>query len=74
MSSSLRENPNAIFASKKLDILDNTVDAVVNMTINDVGYELNIETASDAQVEFAIHPDKSTHTRNRDNHQKLLSS
>ena len=74
MSSSLRENPNAIFASKKLEILDNTVNEVANMTINDVGYELNIETASEAQVEFAIHPDKITHTRNRDNHQKLLIS
>ena len=39
------------------------------MTINDVGYELNTATASDAEVEFAIHPDKITHTSDRHNHQ-----
>ena len=69
MSSSQRENLNAIFASEKLEKLDNIVSAVANITINDVGYEFNRETASDAQVEFASDLDKINHTSNKDTHQ-----
>ena len=53
--------------------MDELVDAVTNMTINDVGYELNAATASDAQVGFARNPEKNTHTSNGITHQKLLS-
>ena len=49
-SSSQRENSNAVFASEKLENSDDIVDAVSNMTINDVRCELNTATASDAQV------------------------
>ena len=42
------------------------------MTINDVRYELNNATASDAQVEFASDPDEIIHTSNGDTHKKLL--
>ena len=74
LSSSLqRNNSNTIFASEKLENSDNKVDAVKNMTINNVGYELNTATASDAQIYFASNPDKSTHTSNGDNYQTLLS-
>ena len=63
-----------IFASEKLENLDNLVNAVANMTINGVIYELNTATTSDAQFEFASNTDKITHTRNGDTHQKVLSS
>ena len=63
-----------IFASENLENPDDLVDAVVNMTINDVGYELNTSTASDAQVKFARDPDTITCISNVINHQKLLSS
>ena len=43
------KNTNAILASEKLEILDDLVDAVVNMTINIVGYELSAATVSDAR-------------------------
>ena len=49
-SSSQREKLNAIFASEKLENSDNIVNAVTNMTINDVKYELNTATDSDSQV------------------------
>ena len=44
------------------------------MTINDSGYELNAATSGDAQVKFLRNPNKITHTRNVDTHQKLLIS
>ena len=43
------------------------------MTTNDVGYELNIVTASDAQADPASNPDTVTHASNRTIDQKLLS-
>ena len=67
-SISQRENPNAIFASDKIGNLDDLVDAVANMTTNDAGYELNISTTSDTQVEFASNLDKITHISNGDTH------
>ena len=73
-SSSQRENSNAIFASEKLENSCNIVDAFKNMTIHDDLYELNTETASDAQVKFSINPDKSAYTSDGITHQKLLSS
>ena len=72
--SSQRENQNAIFASEKLENLDDLVNAVKNMKINDVGYQLNTATASDSQVKFVINTYKITYTSNGDNHQKLLST
>ena len=68
-----REILNAIFLGEKLWNWNNLVNAVANITINEVGYELNTATASDAQVEFASNLDKSTHTRNVITHQTLLS-
>ena len=53
-----RENPNAICASEKLENTDELFDAVANMTINDVRYELNTTIASDAKVEFASDQEK----------------
>ena len=64
---------NAIFTSEKLEKLDKLVNAVKNMTINNTGYELNIATPSDAQVDLASNPDTVTHTSNRVLDQKLLS-
>ena len=64
---------NAIFTSEKLEKLDKLVNAVKNMTINNTGYELNIATPSDAQVDLAINPDTVTHTSNGVLDQKLLS-
>ena len=43
------------------------------MEINDVVYELNPATASDAQVEFSSNQEGITHTNNGINHQNLLS-
>ena len=40
------------------------VNAVKNMTINDVGYDLNKATTSDAQVNLASDTDTVTHTSN----------
>ena len=51
-----KKNTNTIFASEKLEILDKLVDAVVNMTINIVGYELSAATVSDAKFEFVSNP------------------
>ena len=64
MSSSQRENSNAIFASEKLRILDKLVDAVKNMTIKGVVYELSIATVIDTQVDLEIDPYTVTHTIN----------
>ena len=57
-SISQRENSNVIFASEKLENSDNLVDLVANMEINNVRYDLNTATASDAQVEFVRYPEK----------------
>ena len=72
--SSQRENLNTFIVSEKLESQDKLVDHAANMTINGVGYELNIASASAAQVEFVSDPEKVTHTRNCDTHQKLSSS
>ena len=71
-----RENPNAMFASEKLENSNDLVNAVAsfeNMTINDVGYELNTETTSEAHVELASNPDVINHTKNGITHKNLLS-
>ena len=65
------ENSNAVFASKKLENPNMLVNAVANITINDVGCELKAATASDAQVEFASDLYGITHTNNRITHQIL---
>ena len=72
--SSQRENLNTVVVSEKLESQDKLVNHAANMTINGVGYELNIASASAAQVEFVSNPYKVTHTRNYNNHQKLSSS
>ena len=41
--------------------------------MNNIVYELNTATMSYSQVEFESDSDKTTHTSNRDTHQKLLS-
>ena len=69
-----RENSNAIFANDKLKNSNELVNAVANMKINDVKYELNAATASDTLVEFARDPCEITHTSNGINHQNILSS
>ena len=56
-----RENLDAIFASEKLKNSNELSNAVSNMTINDVEYELNKVTMSDAQVEFASYPETYSH-------------
>ena len=43
------------------------------MTIKNAGYELNTETASEAQVNLASNLDTVTHTRNGIIDKKLLS-
>ena len=53
-----------IFASEKLENSNKLVNAVAKMIINDVGYELNTATASDAQVEFSRDLDGITDTKN----------
>ena len=71
-----RENFNAIFASEKLENSNNLIKSVTsfkNMTINDVGYELNTVTASDAEVKFTSDPDRITRTNNGITHQNILS-
>ena len=73
-SSSQRENSNVIFAIEKLENSGHLVDALENMTINDIGYELNTETASETQVKFVSNPDKIIHTSNKYTHQKMLRS
>ena len=51
--------------SKKLDKLDNLVDAVKNLTINDAKYyESNIETASDTQGDLTRNLETVTRTIN----------
>ena len=72
-SSSQRENLNAIFTSENLEKPDDLVNAVKNMTINEIGYEVNKSTVSDAQVDLVINPDKFTRTSNIILDQKLLS-
>ena len=64
VSSSQRENLNAMFTSEKLEKSDELVDAVKNMKMNDVGYELNTTTKSDAQVNITRNLDTVTHTIN----------
>ena len=64
----------AIFTSEKLEKSDKLVDAVNKMTINDVGYELNTATTSDAQIDLARDPDTVPHSSNGTMDQKLLSS
>ena len=64
LSSSQRENLSAIFTSEKLEKSEKLVYAVNNMKINDVRYELNIETMSDSQVDLASDSDTVTHTSN----------
>ena len=63
-SSAQRENLNAIFVSDNIENLDELVNAFANTIINDIRYEINAATLSDAQVEFAGDPDKITHTSN----------
>ena len=53
--------------------MDKLIDAINNLTINDIGYELNTETASDTQGDLTSDPDIVTHTRNIILHQQLLS-
>ena len=72
-SNSQKENPNVIFTSEKLEISDELVDVVNNMTIKNVGYELHTATVSDAQVNLVSDPDIVTLTSNRIIDQKLLS-
>ena len=50
--SSQIENFNAVVTSEKLEKSDDLVDAAKNMKINNIGYELNAETESDAQVDI----------------------
>ena len=63
----------AISVIEKLENLDELVDPVMNMKMNNIGYELNAVTASDAQVEFASDTDTVTHTSNIVTDQKILS-
>ena len=72
-----RENPNAIFASEKIENLNELVKAVArleNMTINNVRYEFIAATASDTKVEFASNLDVINHTKNIITDQNVLSS
>ena len=73
VSSSQRENLDAIFTSEKLEIFDKIVDAINNLKINDSGYKLNTATAGDAQGNLTSNPDTVTHTINKFLDQKLLS-
>ena len=60
-----RDNSNAIFASKKLDKLDELVDAVNNLTTKNTKYdESNTATASDAQGDLKLDTETVTHTSN----------
>ena len=75
-SSSQREKLNAIFAIEEVDNSNKLVNLVARfyiMTTNDVGYELNTATVSDAQFAFASNPDEINHTNNGITHQNLLS-
>ena len=54
----------AIFTSENLEKPDNLVKAINNLTINDAVYELNTETANDAQGGPASNSDTVTHTSN----------
>ena len=62
VSSSHRENTDAIFTCEKLDISDKLVNAINNLTINDTIYELNKGTVSDAQGDLTTNSDTDTHT------------
>ena len=62
--SSQRENPNAVFTSEKIEKSDDIFDPVESIKINDAGYDLNIETGSDAQVDLKSNPDTITRTSN----------
>ena len=73
-SSAQRENLNAIFASDNIENSDELVNAFANMIINDIRYEINAATLSDAQVEFAGDPDKITHTSNGITRRKSFNS
>ena len=60
-----RENTKAIFTSKKLDKLDDLVDALKYLTINNAKYYAsNSATASDTQGDFTRDPKTVTHTSN----------
>ena len=64
-SSPQRENANTIFTSKKLDKSDELVDAVKNLTINDVKYyESNTATESDSQGNLTSNTEIVTHISN----------
>ena len=72
-SNTQRDNANAIFASKKLDKLENLADAVNYLTINGaIYYESNTETASDTQGDLTLNLETITHTSNGNFEQKLL--
>ena len=64
----------AICAGEKVENPNKLVNAVTDITINDVGCELNGATVSDAQVEFPSYPDRIAHTNNVIAHQDLLST
>ena len=53
--------------------MDKLVDAINNLIINDVRYELSTATASDRRGDLTSNPDTVTHTRNIILDQKLLS-
>ena len=73
ISSSQRENSNAIFTSKKLEKLEYLVNAIYSLKINDAGYELSTATASGEQGDLTSNPDTVIHTSNGILYQKLLS-
>ena len=71
-----REKLNALFAIEEVDNSNKLVNLVARfyiMTTNDVGYELNKATVSDAQFAFTSNPDEINHTNNGITHQNLLS-
>ena len=64
VSSSQRENADAILTSEKLSRSDDPVDEINNLIIMDSRYELNKVTKSDTQVDLNSNPDTVTYTRN----------
>ena len=52
------------FVSERLEKQDEKVKATNNLTIKNVGYELNTVTASDAQGNLTSDPNTVTHTSN----------
>ena len=63
-SSSHRENLGVIFTSKKLEKLEELVEAINNLKIDDARYELNTATASETQGDLTSNQDTVTHTSN----------